>query len=215
MSDIYVTGHRNPDTDSIVAALAYANLQNALGERSYKAVRLGAVTDETARLLKRFDTDAPPLVKNMRTQVADLDYDRTPALDRSVPMDLAWRTMRDVGAGVVPIVERGRQALRHALRGRHRVLRYADHHAEPHRQPAALQPSERARGHACQRAQLRRELRLRRAVHSPAAELRGHGPDESGHHPRLRRPAGDNRPGHRLRRPLPYHLPRHAQARVG
>lgn len=105
MGDIFVTGHRNPDTDSIVAALAYANLQNALGERSYKAVRLGAVTDETARLLKRFDTDAPPLVKNMRTQVADLDYDRTPALDRSVPMDLAWRTMRDVGAGVVPIVD--------------------------------------------------------------------------------------------------------------
>ena len=79
MGDIFVTGHRNPDTDSIVAALAYANLQNALGERSYKAVRLGAVTDETARLLKRFDTDAPPLVKNMRTQVCDVDYDRTSA----------------------------------------------------------------------------------------------------------------------------------------
>ena len=33
MADIYVTGHRNPDTDSIVAAIAYANLQNAIGER--------------------------------------------------------------------------------------------------------------------------------------------------------------------------------------
>ena len=104
MSDIYVTGHRNPDTDSIVAAIAYANLQNAMGDRSYKAVRLGSVNDETARLLKRFDTDAPPLVKNMRTQVADLDYDHTPALDHTVPLDLAWRTMRDGEVSAVPIV---------------------------------------------------------------------------------------------------------------
>ena len=89
MGDIYVTGHRNPDTDSIVAAIAYANLQNATGERSYKAVRLGSVNDETARLLARFGIEAPPLVKNMRTQVLDLDYDHTPALDRSVPLDLA------------------------------------------------------------------------------------------------------------------------------
>ena len=105
MADIYVTGHRNPDTDSIVAAIAYANLQNAIGERRYKAVRLGSVNDETARLLARFDTDAPPLVKNLRTQVQDLDYDRTPALDRSVPLDLAWRTMRDGEVSVVPIVQ--------------------------------------------------------------------------------------------------------------
>ena len=104
MGDIYVTGHRNPDTDSIVAAIAYANLQNAMGERSYKAVRLGSVNDETARLLRRFDVPEPQLVKNMRTQVQDIDYDLTPALDRSVPLDLAWHTMRDGAVSVVPIV---------------------------------------------------------------------------------------------------------------
>ena len=104
MGDIFVTGHRNPDTDSIVAAIAYANLQNALGNRAYQAVRLGTITDETQRLLTRFGMEAPPLVKNMRTQVQDLDYDRTPALDRSVPLDLAWRTMRDGEISVVPIV---------------------------------------------------------------------------------------------------------------
>ena len=105
MGDIYVTGHRNPDTDSIVAAIAYANLKNALGERSYKAVRLGSINDETARLLSRFGAEAPPLVKNMRTQVQDIDYDRTPALDRSVPLDLAWRTMRDGNFSAVPIID--------------------------------------------------------------------------------------------------------------
>ena len=49
MNEIYVTGHRNPDTDSIVAAMAYANLRNALGDREYKAVRIGSVNDETDR----------------------------------------------------------------------------------------------------------------------------------------------------------------------
>ena len=50
MSKIFVTGHRNPDTDSISSALAYAALKNAAGEDEYKAVRLGSVNDETQRL---------------------------------------------------------------------------------------------------------------------------------------------------------------------
>lgn len=41
MDPIYVTGHRNPDTDSIVSAMAYAALQNALGNREYVAVGSG------------------------------------------------------------------------------------------------------------------------------------------------------------------------------
>ncbi len=107
MNDIYVTGHRNPDTDSIVAAIAYANLRHAMGERAYRAVRLGSVNDETQRLLDRFGVEAPPLVKNLRTQVADIDYDRTPALNGSVPLDLAWRTMRECEVSVVPVVGDG------------------------------------------------------------------------------------------------------------
>ena len=51
MNDIYVTGRRNPDTDAIAAAIAYANLRQSLGERNYEAARIGAVNDETRRLL--------------------------------------------------------------------------------------------------------------------------------------------------------------------
>ena len=47
MNEIYVTGHRNPDTDSIVAALSYAALKNALGEKEYVAVHMGTISDET------------------------------------------------------------------------------------------------------------------------------------------------------------------------
>ena len=55
---VYVTGHQNPDTDSIVSAIAYAALRNALGDREYVAARLGNVSDETQRVLDKFDADA-------------------------------------------------------------------------------------------------------------------------------------------------------------
>ena len=53
MDPIYVTGHRNPDTDSIVSAMAYAQLRNALGDRDYVAARLGRISDETQLVLDR------------------------------------------------------------------------------------------------------------------------------------------------------------------
>ena len=53
MEPIYVTGHRNPDTDSIVSAMAYAALQNAIGERDYVPARLGHISDETQLVLDR------------------------------------------------------------------------------------------------------------------------------------------------------------------
>ena len=51
MDKVYITGHRNPDTDSIVSAMAYAALKNALGQRQYCAARLGQISDETKAVL--------------------------------------------------------------------------------------------------------------------------------------------------------------------
>lgn len=105
MNEIYVTGHRNPDTDSIVAAMAYANLRNALGDREYKAVRIGAINDETQHMLERFGLEPPMYVKDMRNQVCDLDFDRPTELSCSVPLDLAWRTMRESAIAAMPITK--------------------------------------------------------------------------------------------------------------
>ena len=104
MNEIFVVGHRNPDTDSIVSAMAYAALRNALGDREYAAARLGQVSDETRRMLDRFHFDAPRFVKNVRTQVQDLDYDTPPALHASVTMDRAWHIMREQRISVIPVV---------------------------------------------------------------------------------------------------------------
>ena len=80
MDTIYITGHKNPDTDSIISAMAYAALKNALGLREYKAARLGEISDETRTVLERFHAEPPMRLNDVRTQVRDLDYDTPTAL---------------------------------------------------------------------------------------------------------------------------------------
>lgn len=104
MSEIYVTGHKNPDTDSIVAAIAYANLRNSLGEREHIPVRIGGVNDETRHILDRFGFEAPEYLNTIRTQVRDLDYDVPHKLNHSVTIKLAWNTMREDSVATIPIV---------------------------------------------------------------------------------------------------------------
>ena len=95
MDPIYVTGHRNPDTDSIVSAMAYAALRNALGDREYEAGCLGHVSDETQTVLDRFGVKAPKRITSMYTQVRDLDYDVPPILSAAVTEDRAWSILQE------------------------------------------------------------------------------------------------------------------------
>ena len=94
MDTIYITGHRNPDTDSIISAMAYAALKNALGERQYQAARLGQISDETKLVLDRFDADPPMLIGDLRTQVRDLAYDTPPTLSSAATISRAWQIRR-------------------------------------------------------------------------------------------------------------------------
>ncbi len=100
MDTVYVTGHRNPDTDSIVAAMAYASLRNALGDRHYEAACLGRVSDETQTVLDRFGFQAPRRLHNMYTQVRDLDFDRPPVFSAAVTMERAWQMLQDHGTAI-------------------------------------------------------------------------------------------------------------------
>ena len=93
MDSVYVIGHRNPDTDSIVAAMSYAALNNALGENHYVAARIGHLNTETAFLLDRFGFKPPLYLRSVRTQVCDIDYDTPPSLGRAVPVSYAWKML--------------------------------------------------------------------------------------------------------------------------
>ncbi len=105
MNEIFVTGHCNPDTDSVVAAMSYAALRNALGESEYVAAHLGTISDETRRMLDRFGFQEPRFITTVRTQVADLDYDTPPALNASVTMDRAWHIMREQKISAIPVTK--------------------------------------------------------------------------------------------------------------
>lgn len=103
MDNVYITGHRNPDTDSIVSAMAYAALKNALGHREYQAARLGQISDETQIVLNRFGFQPPKLVNTVRTQVRDLDYDTPPTLSAGATISRAWQTMQADKISVLPV----------------------------------------------------------------------------------------------------------------
>ena len=95
MDPIYVTGHRNPDTDSIVAAIAYAALRNACGDREYEAACLGRVSDETRLVLDRFGFPAPTRITDVFNQVRDLDFDCPPILNTGITVGRAWTQFQE------------------------------------------------------------------------------------------------------------------------
>ena len=103
MDTVYITGHRNPDTDSIVSAMAYASLKNALGERQYKAACLGELSDETKSVLERFGQQPPMRITDVRTQVRDLDYDTPPILSPGATISRAWETMQEHKISSLPV----------------------------------------------------------------------------------------------------------------
>ena len=104
MDPIYVTGHRNPDTDSIVAAIAYAALRNACGDREYEAACLGQISDETRIVLDRFGFRPPLRITNLYNQVRDLEFDRPPVLDTGVTVGRAWDEFQQYpGIAAVPV----------------------------------------------------------------------------------------------------------------
>ena len=103
MDKVYITGHRNPDTDSIVSAMAYAALKNALGQRQYCAARLGQISDETKAVLDKFGAQPPEVINNVRTQVRDLAYDTPPTLSPGATISRAWQMMQADRISVLPV----------------------------------------------------------------------------------------------------------------
>ncbi|MPW24500.1 putative manganese-dependent inorganic diphosphatase [Alkalibaculum sp. M08DMB] len=72
---ILIFGHKNPDTDSVSAAISLSYLKNNLGENT-EAFILDEVNQETAFVLEYFNTDAPEILNNVRIQLKDLSYDK-------------------------------------------------------------------------------------------------------------------------------------------
>ena len=101
---IYVTGHKNPDTDSICSAIAYAELKRKLGAEA-TAFRLGELNRETAFVLNYFEMPVPELLYNVKTQVSDLDMDVVNTVSPSVSIKSAWKIMKRNNVKTLPVVD--------------------------------------------------------------------------------------------------------------
>ena len=102
---VFVIGHKNPDTDSICSAIAYADLKNKTEDASFLPKRAGEINNETKYVLDFFGVDAPEFISHVGTQVKDVTIKRTPVLTRDISLKNAWNTMRDLNEATMPVVQ--------------------------------------------------------------------------------------------------------------
>ena len=105
MAHVYVTGHRNPDADSIAAAIGYAELKNRLGDgNSYQPVRLGEPNAQTSWLIERSEAPLPELLPHVLLRVRDVMRDEFPTARDDVPVRQVGLAMAREGLDLLPIV---------------------------------------------------------------------------------------------------------------
>ncbi|AUN11629.1 putative manganese-dependent inorganic diphosphatase [Clostridium botulinum] len=92
---IYITGHRNPDSDSICASLGYADFKKQLGFENIVSGRLGELNNETKFVLDYFNVEAPTLIDTVKTQVSDLDIDKVTPISKDLSLKKAWIIMKE------------------------------------------------------------------------------------------------------------------------
>ena len=100
---VVVIGHRNPDTDSICSAIAYAALKNKTSSLVCEARRAGRMNQETEFVLKRFGVAPPRMCTDVNPKIRDVDYREMPGIPGSTSLRKAWEIMRDQKIDTLPI----------------------------------------------------------------------------------------------------------------
>ena len=101
---VWVVGHKNPDTDSICAAISYAYLKNQSGDKkTYVAKRAGAVNEETRYVLERFGVEEPPLVSYAGAQIKDINIRKTAGVSNQISLKRAWELMKKLEVVTLPV----------------------------------------------------------------------------------------------------------------
>ncbi len=103
--DIWVVGHKNPDTDSICSAIAYANFKNLTSEGNYIPKRAGEINNETAFVLDYFGVDVPETAYSVGTQIKDVDIRHNKGIDSHMSLKKAWEMMSELDVVTLPIID--------------------------------------------------------------------------------------------------------------
>lgn len=101
---IYITGHKNPDTDSICSAIAYAEFKNKTQRVTAVPIRLGKLSSETQFVLDYFGVEKPMLVNTVKAQVSDLNIDKVTPISEEISLEMAWNIMKKNNVRTLPVV---------------------------------------------------------------------------------------------------------------
>ncbi len=101
---IIVVGHKNPDTDSICSAICYARLKREVTGREYEPRRAGQINEETQFVLEYFGAEAPGLLKDVKTQVKDIEIRETKGVSKGISLKQAWSLMQKANVVTLPAV---------------------------------------------------------------------------------------------------------------
>lgn len=99
---VYITGHKNPDTDSICSAIAYADYKRNFGIDAI-ASRVGKINRETEFVLNYFGLDAPKFLATVKTQVSDLKIDVIEPVSSNISLKEAWEILKENRLAVLPV----------------------------------------------------------------------------------------------------------------
>lgn len=107
---VYIIGHKNPDTDSICSAIAYAELKNKIGDehRIFLPKRAGQINSETQFVLNYFQMEAPGYIENVGTRVRDMDIRFVEGAKNNISLKNAWTRMREEHVNTMPITKENR-----------------------------------------------------------------------------------------------------------
>lgn len=105
---IYVVGHKNPDTDSICSAIAYAALKTKITGKVYEPRRAGQLNEETQYVLERFHVKTPRLLSDLREQIKDVELKEVEGIRSSVSIRTAWEKMQESNIHTLPVTRDGK-----------------------------------------------------------------------------------------------------------
>ncbi len=108
---VYISGHRNPDSDSICAAIAYADLKNRRGKVEAVPIRLGEISRETKFILDYFGIESPLLKETMKPQVKDLTIDPPYRIAPSTTLSKALNIIKNEKISALQVVDESDQLL--------------------------------------------------------------------------------------------------------
>lgn len=104
MEQIYVFGHKNPDTDSVCGAIAYAYLKSKLNFKAIPKV-LGSINKETEYVLNYFGVERPAYLNDVKIQLKDVNYHKNFMLNENKPIIDAFNVMNVNAITGIPLVD--------------------------------------------------------------------------------------------------------------